>query len=634
METFKMNSQTVMEHIKNASHSSSLYCLHHSCFMQFGAYLAENGLAYSADIARSWLGLQSRSKETLQTYAKALQRLDDVYVYGSIRFIHQMRMPLMQGLDEMVQAYLCDISGTYSVSHLTNIETRCRYFLGFLQQQQGITSVRDMSYHDILDFCREPLETLSKEAHCMYKGSVMRFLEWLSKKQFCPVGFAMLLFQDRAKKTVLFDAMPEPAKKILSELKTYSYEDFPPDEFYPATEEFCKDLEQLGYATTMLHTARYTLDLLYLFLDMNGLGYSPEASRLWFESAAVLFGKNAKMSRRVLSLFEEFSKEGSINAERTFRYLPLLFDAIPEWCKPALTAFLELKQKEEKSDSTICMYRSANVRFCRFLESHGIRSFSDITPELLKKFNIADKHRTAEGKNAYNIRIRKFILYLAGEGLVDSLFLAYALPCVSAPKVRIVQTLTEEEARELESYSDQDEPSLGLRDRAILLIGLKMGLRASDITALRLEQVDWVNASIRFMQDKTDVEKILPMPVEVGNALYTYLCHGRPAGNSRYIFITHKAPYRKIGRGVCGRILKKALPERNVPGSGFHVTRKTFATNLLKNRTGYLEVADLLGHTGADTVHKYLSLDEERMRLCPISLGSSGISLEGGFRNE
>jgi hypothetical protein len=48
---------------------------------------------------------------------------------------------------------------------------------------------------------------------------------------------------------------------------------------------------------------------------------------------------------------------------------------------------------------------------------------------------------------------------------------------------------------------------------------------------------------------------------------------------------------------------------------------------------GYTEVAYLIGHTTDETVKKYISLDEERMRLCPISLSESGITMKGGFRN-
>ena len=174
--------------------------------------------------------------------------------------------------------------------------------------------------------------------------------------------------------------------------------------------------------------------------------------------------------------------------------------------------------------------------------------------------------------------------------------------------------------------------ALGLRNRAIALLGLKMGLRGSDITSLRFSQINWDQQSIRFCQEKTDVGKNLPMPTEVGNAIYRYVTEGRPQSRSNYIFITHKAPYIKIGRSVCGKIIKKAFPDKQ--GTGFHITRKTFATDRFRNNCGYHDVACLLGHSSTETVHKYISLDEERMRKCPISLYEAGILMEGGFRDE
>ena len=64
-----------------------------------------------------------------------------------------------------------------------------------------------------------------------------------------------------------------------------------------------------------------------------------------------------------------------------------------------------------------------------------------------------------------------------------------------------------------------------------------------------------------------------------------------------------------MGRTTCGRALKTALPDRKVEGSGFHVTRKTYATNLLRSGVGAGTVADALGQRGTTSVHRYLSLD-------------------------
>jgi len=497
-----------------------------------------------------------------------------------------------------------------------------------------LSSPYEISYNDILAFYKGPLRDLSAADTCMYKGTVMKFLLWMAGHQMCPVGFSMILHMNRAEKIIMLDDLPREAAKVIHSLKNDSYIDFPPDEFYSSSLEFCNDLKTLGYASTMMASARTTLDLLYLFLDMNHLGYHPMIVWKWFETAYVYFGANSCMSRRVLALFEMYTREGAVYPEKTFVYKSLKYDSLPAWCKEPLRTFLELKSREHKAASTICMYRSATVRFCQFLDAEGLSAFDQITANHLKKFNVSDPHETVEGKNAYNVRIRKFLFYLAEHNYVGNYFLGEALPRASAPKTRIVQVLSEEETLVLEQYDEPDDPSLGLRNRAIVLLGLKMGLRSSDITSLELSQVDWTNVSIRFLQDKTDVEKILPMPVEVGNALYRYLSDGRPSSRSNYIFITHKAPYRKVGRCVCSRIMKKAFPKRIRKLMGFHVTRRTYATQRFQNQCGCSEVADLLGHTTTKTLRKYISLDGERMRLCPASLESAGISFTGGFRNE
>lgn len=164
----------------------------------------------------------------------------------------------------------------------------------------------------------------------------------------------------------------------------------------------------------------------------------------------------------------------------------------------------------------------------------------------------------------------------------------------------------------------------------MLLLGLKMGLRSSDIVSLKLNDIDWDTASIHFIQDKTEVEVNLPMPTEVGNAIFRYIMEERHKKSSPNIFLSEKAPHSPVGRAVCDHALDTALPNRNVEGSGFHVTRKTYATNLLRNGVGTSTVADALGQRGTTSVHRYLSLDTDRMRMCVLSLENCGL---GGWKN-
>ena len=105
----------------------------------------------------------------------------------------------------------------------------------------------------------------------------------------------------------------------------------------------------------------------------------------------------------------------------------------------------------------------------------------------------------------------------------------------------------------------------------------------------------------------------------------------RPETDSPYVFVHHHAPYDRMSTKICNNSLYCILPERyDVVNKGFPVLRRTFATTLLRNNAGIQMVMDSLGHTDNTSVMKYLSFDEERMRLCPLSLTQYSLLLEGG----
>jgi integrase len=161
------------------------------------------------------------------------------------------------------------------------------------------------------------------------------------------------------------------------------------------------------------------------------------------------------------------------------------------------------------------------------------------------------------------------------------------------------------------------------------MLGLHMGFRASDVTGLKLSDINWNRQSIRIIQKKTAREIEVPMPVEVGNAIYLYLKYGRHASDSPYVFIKNRVPYNGVQRGTCNYALKKALPDRI--GYSYHSVRRTFATERLRNNTGRQAIADLLGHSDTSSLRHYLLHDEEHMRMCPISMAEAGIIPEGGL---
>lgn len=634
MNRFHKNTEIVLNYTFECTGYSSRYWLSHSCFRQLGQYLQTNILEYSPEVSEVWLLKQEKSDSILCGYRNAIARLNDVYRTGHVCFVNRTKSCLNNASKDILNDYLTDVSSEYTDSHLCNIENRCRFFLCYVEMDRNVSSPGELTYDDILAFLNGPLTGLCKAVTCMYKGTVRKLLYWMHRQGKCTAGFAMILEQNHASKVLLLKDLPKEDVSSIIISQESSGNDNSLSQYLDDATEFRSILKEYGYANTMMTCAKTTLDLLFLFLDMNHLQYNQTTADIWFRNVSSFFGTNFHMSKRVLSLFEGYVRNGSVNPTNISLGRNLLYDSLPEWCRCVTDSFLSLKQRENKAPNTICMYRSCITRFCQFLNRKELTSFQQINAELLKEFNLTDMHKTAEGKNAYNVRIRKFLLYLADNGYVDNYFLGESLPCMSAPKCRIVQVFNEDDVQTLERHENPKNTAIGLRDRAILLLGMKMGLREIDVAQMRLDQIDWAGRSIRFVQEKTGVEMILPMPVEVGNAIFRYLREGRPDSSSPYIFITHKAPYKKICRSVCRGAVKRALGINKGSRVSFHDTRRTYATGRFRNNCGTSLVADLLGHTSTDTVHKYISLDEERMRLCPIRLSEAGIHLEGGFRNE
>lgn len=192
--------------------------------------------------------------------------------------------------------------------------------------------------------------------------------------------------------------------------------------------------------------------------------------------------------------------------------------------------------------------------------------------------------------------------------------------------------MTDDQLQKISVFRTTHKDEIELRDIAIVLLGTKMGLRASDVLNLRFEDIDWKKREISIIMKKTRTQITLPLLVDVGNAIYSYIRTGRPCINNEYVFVRSKAPYGKLTGKVCINALCRILPERRkIKGGGFHVTRRTFATNLLRNHAGIDDVMDALGHRNSTSVMKYLLLDDDRSRSCALSLTDAGICLEGGL---
>lgn len=636
MDTYQTMTHYVLDYLSDHQYCSSIIKINQRCYEKLRIYLQEKGVPYSPEAAYEWYSNADDLAPSATNHIRvALERLQDVAETGSIRRQHETKyvkpyMLLLPYWKNELDTYLVSCKSVLSETVKNSKRNACSLFLIFAQNK-GIQVVNDITAHLIIDFYKSVAyqEVNNKSLINNHVSDMMIY--FYGKKEISISCTLVIHYLTNGKiRDSFWNEVSEDVNlkigRYMEKAETVSIE---------TLNNYKDKLVQLhrdnGYSKAARTANNRIIDFLIMFLDMNGYKYNPDIALLWFDEISSCFGKQTAVYRRALCMIADYYNTSTFMPDKIYRSSSSKFYQLPQWCFGAASSYVEMKIKEGWEQSTLDMIRSSITRFCLFLDIEGVRSFEELDVSHVKKFHVCDTHKTPQGKNAYNNRIRKFLIYLGEQGCLKNPMLFVSLPRTSAPKETIVVVLTEDEMAELTEQLNKEDSRLSLRKKAILLLGLKMGLRASDIANLSVDDVNWADASIRFVQKKTSVEVNLPMPTEVGNALFRYIMEERGEKESLKVFLSEKAPKRTVGRSVCNRALKTALPDRNVEGSGFHVTRKTYATQLLKNGVGVAMVAEALGQRGTSTVHRYLSLDTDRMRMCPLSLAECGI---GGWLHE
>ena len=532
---------------------------------------------------------------------------------------------LSPGLRGELDKYL----DTVSAGSLHGNRAYCSRFL-LLLQNEGLQTVPEIEMSDLISATDIVMSYKDKHDRESLLSSAKRFLIFESQNGAVFASLPLMIkYYPRNQVLFLTDFSGNDRAGIIAGQHNI---EFSAEGYHQCSEQIFRTMESMNYCHWHIVNLRKIADLHYLFLSVNSLSYSKETYLIWRNAFVnkILHGPSViQDTNKLLGFVEQWRTYARIIPEKNYRLKVLPYDMLPSWCRETLDAFLLLKQKEGWKPHTIQMYRSSVTRFCVYLVDNGVTSFSEVTPETVKQFNLQDRHKTPEGKNAYNSRIRKFLDYLGETHMVASRLLFLALPCVAAPSTRIVITLTEEEDQELERLILSDDSPLSWRETAMLALGRYLGMRESDVVGLCGADIDLKNGVISFVQKKTSVQNEVPFSVKIGNLLYRYVTEERPDTDDPHVFIRNYAPYTKVRDSAACDAFNKAFPDRDVPGSNYHCLRKTFSSDLLKGGVKPSNIADLDGHRGMETLHVYLSTHGEGMRKCARSLHESGITMKG-----
>ena len=207
--------------------------------------------------------------------------------------------------------------------------------------------------------------------------------------------------------------------------------------------------------------------------------------------------------------------------------------------------------------------------------------------------------------------LRAFLRFLYVEG-VTGLPLAQAVPPVASWSASALPKALPPgvSGRLLDSCDRRTEH--GRRDYAILILLAGLGLRCSEIVALRLEDFNW-RASEVVIHGKGRREERLPLPADVGEAVVGYLRRGRPQTDCRHVFLRTAAPLVRLSRGAVTQVVYAACDRAGVPRASAHRLRHTLATELLRSGSSLVEVGQVLRHRSISTTAIYAKVDHEAL---------------------
>ncbi len=607
---------------------------HRDCYDSLRRFMQERNADYSEVTSDCWL-IRIRKDFPLSRYSVWVQylfQLEEMYNTGTVsdRRLYLNRSSydkLPESWRKDLDIYLEDCRSHYTAGTLDLTRRYCSEGLLILSDM-GIHQAADLNYDSIIDLIETKMYC-AEDTKAGILNNTARMIRFFGEKGACSKNFC-LVFNNQLFPHI--GAVSKFSGAGRTALNNVAAAMMSADDFYSSVTPFIGILEAHGYAGTTLRLARHAMTALYLFLDIHSLGFHPDIIWIWFAETKVAMGSSWLHWRRVLKFYEDYVLTGKVHTSGKYRYQPIAFDGLPAWCQEAIIGLLEQKKREFRQEGTIKSYQCFCTRFCRFLVEHGYESFKQLSPVAIKEFSCQDEHSTFRGRSTCFVIVRAFLLYLYEHGYTDEHRLDACLISGTAPEDKIIDVLTDEQVERINKFRAEHNEPIELRDIAMVLLGLRMGLRSCDVLALRFQDIDWTKRQISIVMEKTKTQITLPMPVEVGNAIYSYIKSGRPRSDADYIFIRSKAPYGKLTGKVCTKALYRMLPERkSMRGGGFHVTRRTFATALLRNHAGIDDVIDALGHRDPTSVMKYLLLDDERSRKCGLSLSCARILMEGGL---
>jgi site-specific recombinase XerD len=387
-------------------------------------------------------------------------------------------------------------------------------------------------------------------------------------------------------------------------------------------EEFINFLEAKGYEKTTFAQYRSTINLLIRYANAHEYEfYTPEIGAAFLESEerlSYLLFESMRFRRTVIRRLNEY-----VDGEKySYKYLRADYKCPKEFLLEC-DAFLQSLQKSGLKDVTIGLYRVFCVKLFQDFLNNGISSWAGVNAKA-----VADAFTRSTNKGKFRSYSKRLFRFMVDTGIVKYDY-SGILPRVQWLK-RIPSVYTVDEIDTLLGSVDRSTV-VGKRDYAVLLLAVRLGLRAMDIRLLRFDNVDFDRKIIEFTQHKTGVAQRLKLLPEVEEALRDYINNGREQCDKSHIFLSYrKKPlqYTSPAR-IADKYFKKSCIDWGDRQHGIHSLRMTLASGLVEENVPFEVVSKILGHEDPNALKHYVKFATESLRSCALEVpGPKGQFLE------
>jgi integrase/recombinase XerD len=274
-----------------------------------------------------------------------------------------------------------------------------------------------------------------------------------------------------------------------------------------------------------------------------------------------------------------------------------------------------LRRERGLAEETIAHYHHTASRFLaeRAFGLDEVAGVGSPRPQDVTAFVLSEADRLNVGSLRQSVAaLRALLRFLHAEGHLSTSLVAAAPAAAGWHGGELPRALELHQVEQLLASCDRNTAS-GLRDYAMLTLLWRLGLRAGEVAACRVGDVDWRAGEI-LVHGKGNRQEKLPLPVDVGQALVDYCCRGRPQSRCHSLFLQKTAPYGPLTRNAVSQAVRQACQRAGLAPVGAHRLRHTAATELLRAGTSLTAIGQVLRHRDVATTAIYAKVDRNALR--------------------